>query len=94
MTNLLSKLTSQISGQKTTPGSQQSSSGILHKISDAVTGQKHPQNHQSQPPPNAGGHGGYQGGQGGYGGSHGGYDGGHGGYQGGQGGYGGSQGGH
>ncbi|KAL7649330.1 hypothetical protein ACMYSQ_012171, partial [Aspergillus niger] len=53
MSNLLGKLTSQISGQKTTPGSQQSSSGILHKISDAVTGQKHPQDHQSQPPPNA-----------------------------------------
>lgn len=52
MSNLLGKLTDQLSGQKTTSGSQQSpSSGILHKVTDAVTGQKHPQDYQSQPPP-------------------------------------------
>lgn len=54
MSNLLSKLTNQMSGQQTTPGSQQSSSGILHKVTDAMTGQKHPQDYQSQRPPDAG----------------------------------------
>jgi hypothetical protein len=55
MSNLLGKLTNQLSGQKTTSGSQQSSfSGIQHKITDAVTGQKHPQDYQSQPQSDAG----------------------------------------
>ena len=55
MSNLLGKLTDQISGQKTTPGSQQSSfSDIQHKLTDAVTGQKHPQDYQSQPQSDAG----------------------------------------
>ncbi|KAI3062462.1 hypothetical protein CBS147353_9475 [Aspergillus niger] len=100
MSNLFGKLTNQLSGQKTTAGSQQSSfSSIQHKLTDAVTGQKHPQDYQSQLRPDAGGHGGYQGGQESYRGGHGGYEGGgHGGYQGGQesyrGGHGGYEGGH
>ena len=50
MSGLLNKLTDQISGQKPSQGSQQSSSsGLLHKVTDAVSGQKHPQDYQSQP---------------------------------------------
>merc|ERR1711939_1107122 len=49
MSDLLSKLTDQLSNQKKPQGGQQSSSpGILHKINDAVTGQKHPQDYQTQ----------------------------------------------
>ncbi|KAK5311203.1 hypothetical protein LTR93_011803 [Exophiala xenobiotica] len=49
MSDLLSKLTDQLSNQKKSQGGQQSSSsGILHKINDAVTGQKHPQDYQTQ----------------------------------------------
>ncbi|KAI2877039.1 hypothetical protein CBS63078_9182 [Aspergillus niger] len=55
MSNLFGKLTNQLSGQKTTAGSQQSSfSSIQHKLTDAVTGQKHPQDYQSQLRPDAG----------------------------------------
>ena len=49
MSDLLSKLTDQLSNQKKPQGGQQpSSSGILHKINDTVTGQKHPQDYQTQ----------------------------------------------
>jgi len=49
MSNLLNKISGQLSGQKNTNGPQQpSSSGLLHKITDAVTGQKHTSNYHSQ----------------------------------------------
>merc|ERR1712058_97041 len=91
----------QMSGQKQSTGSQQPSSGLLHKFTDAVTGQKHPQDYQNQTGDNEGAHnvnqggfggnrGGHEGYQGGYGenrGGHGGYEGGYGGYRGGHEGY-------
>merc|ERR1711939_821454 len=93
MSNLLKKFTDQLSG----PNNQQNSSssgGILHKVTDAVTGQKHPgqySNHggqqdylgQQRYPEGQGNHGAQQA-HGGYGADpgHGGYGGeqGHGGY--------------
>lgn len=49
MSNLLSKLTDQLSNQNKPQGGQQSpSSGIPHKVNDAMTGQKHPQDYQTQ----------------------------------------------
>merc|ERR1712072_522382 len=78
MSNLLKKFTDQLSG----PNNQQNSSssgGILHKVTDAVTGQKHPQDYQNRPNPQTSGFGygagpgsggyqnsGYPGEQGGY----------------------------
>lgn len=49
MSDLLNKLADQLSNQKMPQGGQQSSaSGILHRINDTVTGQKHPQDYQTQ----------------------------------------------
>merc|ERR1711939_221242 len=56
MSNLLKKFTDQLSG----PNNQQNSSssgGILHKVTDAVTGQKHPQDYQNRPNPQTSGFG-------------------------------------
>lgn len=53
MSGLFDLLTDHLSDQKKPPVGQQSScSGLLHKINDALTGQKHPQDYQNQPKPN------------------------------------------
>jgi len=56
MSGLLNKLTDQFSNQNKQQGSS-SSGGLLHKVTDAVTGQKHPQDYQNQPNPQGSGYG-------------------------------------
>lgn len=43
MSGLLNKVVDQLGGQKPAGSQQSSSSGLLHKLTDAATGQKHAQ---------------------------------------------------
>ncbi|KAJ5238364.1 hypothetical protein N7468_002983 [Penicillium chermesinum] len=49
MSGLLGKLAGQVSGQQSGQPSE-GSSGLVHKVTDAITGQKHPQDGQGYPP--------------------------------------------
>lgn len=48
MSNLIGKLAGQVLGGGSSQPSQGQSSGIVHKVTDAVTGQKHPQDMQNE----------------------------------------------
>lgn len=50
MSGLLGKLAGQVPGQKPSFQASGGSSGLIHKVTDAVTGQKHPEDSQGYPP--------------------------------------------
>ncbi|KAF3031865.1 hypothetical protein E8E11_002254 [Didymella keratinophila] len=60
MSGLFGQLINKATGQKQSNGSTSSpSTGLAHKLTDSLTGQKHPQDYQNEPPftvPSNGGH--------------------------------------